>query len=165
MIADGRVALRETDGPFDMILGDTYDDLFIPPHLVTREFFELARNRLGKDGIIIMNVVDAAETNLLTQSIAATMRAVFPMVEFWHRNGDVDFKSFLLVGAKEGNACALKKSITLGKVVWFCNDARDPEIVGTDAIVLTDNFAPVDRLISFEPQQRGKAPSVTADPL
>ncbi|MGI9524607.1 MAG: fused MFS/spermidine synthase, partial [Hyphomicrobiaceae bacterium] len=56
---DARTALRHTKkGSFDVIIGDAFHDIVVPPHLVTLEFFELTASRLHDTGIYLMNVVD-----------------------------------------------------------------------------------------------------------
>src|SRR5581483_4059926 len=47
---DGRIALAEATSSFDAVVVDAYRGAYVPPHLVTREFFALARSRLAPGG-------------------------------------------------------------------------------------------------------------------
>ena len=52
MIAeDARPFLRRTDERYDAIFVDAYRQPYIPFYLTTREFFELARDRLSPGGV------------------------------------------------------------------------------------------------------------------
>ncbi|HSD12121.1 MAG TPA: fused MFS/spermidine synthase, partial [Patescibacteria group bacterium] len=54
---DGRTFLRSSADAFDAIIVDAYStQLYIPPHLATREFFSLAKPRLAAGGVLAMNV-------------------------------------------------------------------------------------------------------------
>src|SRR5205823_4432442 len=53
---DGRVFLRRSRGTYDLIIMDAYTTTrygsSIPPHLTTREFFGIARDRLSTNGVL-----------------------------------------------------------------------------------------------------------------
>ena len=53
---DARPFLRRTSARYDVIYLDTYRQPYIPFYLSTREFFELARDRLAPGGSIVINV-------------------------------------------------------------------------------------------------------------
>jgi len=83
---DGRLFLQQQQEPYDFIFGDAYNgERYIPPHLATREFFELARDRLNPGGVFMMNVISAAqgEQAELLASMLATLSAAFEHVEIF----------------------------------------------------------------------------------
>ena len=53
---DARPFLRRTDERYDVIIVDVYRQPYIPFYLATREFFELARDRLRPGGMVVVNV-------------------------------------------------------------------------------------------------------------
>ena len=53
---DARPYLRRTDRRYDVIMVDAYRQPYIPFYLATREFFQLARDRLEPGGVVIVNV-------------------------------------------------------------------------------------------------------------
>ena len=77
---DARPYLRGTDGRFDAIMVDVYRQPYIPFYLATREFFELARDRLRPGGTVIVNVGHPAGQQELDQVLGATMADVFDTV-------------------------------------------------------------------------------------
>jgi hypothetical protein len=63
-----------------MIAVDAYRPPYIPFHLTTVEFFQLARDRLAEDGVVAVNVGRTTTDYSLVDAIAATMQQVFPSV-------------------------------------------------------------------------------------
>lgn len=54
---DARLSLeRETDEPFDILVGDAFSSDAIPAHMLTREAFQLYARRLKPDGVLALNV-------------------------------------------------------------------------------------------------------------
>lgn len=77
--ADGRVFLQQTKEKYDLMMIDVYkDELYIPFHLATKEFFELAASRLSDDGVMMMNVASASANAEMVDLIKNTVTAVFP---------------------------------------------------------------------------------------
>jgi spermidine synthase len=77
---DARPFLRRTDERYDAILVDAYRQPYIPFYLATREFFELARDRLAPGGRLIINVGHPRSSDALEKVLTATMRTAFPAV-------------------------------------------------------------------------------------
>ncbi|HEU4656940.1 MAG TPA: fused MFS/spermidine synthase [Capillimicrobium sp.] len=77
---DARPWLRASDGDFDLIVVDTYRQPYIPFYMTTREFFELARERLAPGGMVVINVGHPETSDRLEQVLSATMGAVFSTV-------------------------------------------------------------------------------------
>jgi spermidine synthase len=75
--ADARPWLRATKRRFDVIYVDAYRQPYIPFYLATREFFELAKQRLNPGGMVMVNVGHPEESQRLEQVLTATMRSVF----------------------------------------------------------------------------------------
>ena len=63
-----------------MIEVDAYRQPYIPFYLTTEEFFELVRDRLTPDGVVIVNVGHPEGQDDLEKVLSATMGAVFPHV-------------------------------------------------------------------------------------
>jgi spermidine synthase len=71
---------RRPDRRWDAILVDAYRQPYIPFYLVTKEFFELVRDRLTPGGVVVVNVGHPEGRNELETAMSATMRSVFPHV-------------------------------------------------------------------------------------
>jgi len=86
IVEDGRVYLRRTRGRYDLIVMDAYVQgrygSSIPQHLATKEFFELARDHLGTNGLVAYNVIGSVNAwrSDVVGAIYRTMKAVFPQV-------------------------------------------------------------------------------------
>jgi spermidine synthase len=77
---DARPFLRRRDRRYDAILIDVYRQPYIPFYLTTREFFELARDRLRPGGSVIVNVGHPENQDDLEKVLSATMGSVFSTV-------------------------------------------------------------------------------------
>jgi spermidine synthase len=77
---DARPFLRRIDRRYDVIGVDVYRQPYIPFYLTTREFFELARDRLNEGGVVIVNVGHPEGEDGLEKVLSATMAEVFPTV-------------------------------------------------------------------------------------
>jgi len=157
---DGRKFLHTINKKYDLIFSDAYSSLYsTPEHLTTREFFTLAKEKLTANGVFIANVVgDLSQTpESFALSEMRTFKNVFNNSYFFAVNApDSDKMQNLIFVGYSGNTLVNfndpkitqhendiignlpKKLIDLGNL----NLSQYP--------LLTDNFAPVDYLISKE---------------
>jgi spermidine synthase len=77
---DARPWLRAASGGYDVIMVDAYRQPYIPFYLATREFFELARDRLAEGGVVIVNAGHPEGNDDLETVLGRTMAEVFPTV-------------------------------------------------------------------------------------
>jgi len=79
--SDGRVFLnRNKTLTYDLIYLDAYLNGTVPFHLLTREFFQLLKQRLTPGGAAAFNVHDGTK---LYPATLVTLRAVFPTVDLY----------------------------------------------------------------------------------
>ncbi|MDQ7829600.1 MAG: fused MFS/spermidine synthase [Armatimonadota bacterium] len=174
IVSDGRVFLRRTDQRYDLIVMDAYHHDGIPFHLVTREFFELARTRLTPSGVIAANIVGALEgrESKLFRAIYKTYGQVFPGLYPFpvnylpERDGETVRTIILIATARTGLTRAQltegartlrrRRFITFPLFDRFVANLYDRPIPTSDVPVLTDDYAPVDILpvYGWEPEQR-----------
>ena len=140
---DGRMFLQQTDRRYDVIMLDAYNSLFIPYHMTTREFFEELAVALKPDGVAILNVISNPDGDYsrFFRSLLKTVKRTFPE---WHiyLAEDTDaggVNNLVLVASRK----KLESDGHIGDFVQY----RKP-IAFSDAIVLTDNYAPVELLAS-----------------
>ncbi len=170
--ADGRRWLQDQpeDARFDIILVDAYRPPYIPFHLTTMEFFQLARRHLSEPGILMINVGRSATDFALVDALAATLAAVFPSVLIVDEPGPPDDLGNSLVVAANlpitpeafaANAAALAPSLphefrrfalevagcagvsSCDRALSRVRTANPP----AGAPVLTDDRAPVEQLV------------------
>jgi len=104
--SDGRVFLQlSEEDKYDLIFGDAYSGVsYIPPHMVTREFFELVDSRLRVDGIYMMNVIGSlkGDGSGVVSGILATLTGVFPYIEvFPVHSRDVFLRQNVIIMASQ----------------------------------------------------------------
>ena len=150
---DARIALqRSAEGAYDAIIGDVFHDVAVPYHLTTREYVALIESRLASDGIYVLNVVDVFPDPRVVKSIVKTLSESFAQVDVWlHRIPAERSRATFVVSAIDGPSPpeVLESSYGLARS-WL--RVTEPVLeTGTpiEALpVLTDNFVPVERLVS-----------------
>ena len=139
---------------FDVIFGDAFHDISIPQHLVTDEFHAEIRSRLSPSGVYVLNVVDALRTPLFMLSLARTLRERFRHVELWLDLESVqpdEARTTWIVLASDMPSNAGQIDASRGFDRQWVRVPLESMIrtVGPENLVfLTDDFAPVDRLLS-----------------
>ncbi len=158
--ADGRAWLagQPPETRFDLIAVDAYRPPYIPFHLTTVEFFDLARQRLSEDGILAVNVGRTSTNFALVDALAATASQVFPSVYVVDEPGPPDAigNSLLVATVQPTQLANLSANIAQlpahlpAEFVQFATDAQAyarPAAPGPDAPVFTDDRAPVERIV------------------
>lgn len=163
-VGDGRVYLRRTQETYDAIVMDAYSKSrygsFIPYHLATKEFFELASERMSDDGVLAYNVMGTMagwQANVLG-AMYKTMKSVFPHVYIFPAS---DSLNVVLIATKSDEALTLpqlqKRVIELtqkgrmrvpGMLQRIASFQTQAPPAAAGSKVLTDDFAPVDGLLS-----------------
>ena len=126
---------------------DVYRQPYIPFYLVTREFFELARDRLRPGGVVIVNVGHPEGQQELDQVLGATMADVFGTVRARPERGhehDDRRHGFACVGA---GACAQADAAAGASRDRRSAAARASRRGSTGGTVYTDDKAPVEWLV------------------
>lgn len=77
---DGRWGLERSRQRYSIISLDAYRPPYIPWHLTTQEFFQIVRERLKDDGVMVMNVGRAPEDRRLVDGLVGTISTVFPSI-------------------------------------------------------------------------------------
>lgn len=101
-IEDGRTFLARSEKKYDLILGDAYRQPYIPPHLVTKEYFSIAKQHLKPGGICAVNVGALDTDSVVLRGIQNSMIDVFASKQgegaverIQVRNNDVPFSNFI----------------------------------------------------------------------
>ena len=80
IIQDGRWGMAHSTKHYQVISIDAYRPPYIPWHLATKEFFEIVRQHLTEDGVVVMNVGRAPGDRRLINTLGSTLLTVFPSV-------------------------------------------------------------------------------------
>jgi len=152
-IQDARVGLAErASSSRDLVVGDAFGGLTVPWHLTTRETVAEVRRVLVPGGLYLVNVIDYPPMRFARAEVA-TIADVFPHVGMLARPP-------VLSGAEGGNLVIVASDRPLATEDIEEQLARrapeldllaEPGLVADffgDARVLTDDFAPVDQLVT-----------------
>jgi len=135
----------------DVVVGDAFTGLTVPWHLTTVEFVEKVADRLVPGGIYTVNVIDRAELRF-ARAEAATLAVVFEHVALFAPPGylaGTQGGNFVLAGSDEPidvdrveetitSRGGVEQGVTGDDLARFIDRSRP----------LTDDFAPVDQMLS-----------------
>lgn len=152
-IGDARseVATSASDSA-NFVIGDAFSGISVPWHLTTTEFLEDVEAVLVSDGFYIMNLIDSGRFNL-ARAAANTFRSVFGDVAVVAPSEVVSgafggTSNVLLIGGGDvPEAADLNEALRRsGSGSVAISGAAVEPFIG-EAIVLRDDFAPVDQLL------------------
>ena len=151
-VADGRVALAEEEPELrHLVVGDAFGGLSVPWQLTTREALELVDAALADDGVYAVNLIDHPPLAFVRAELA-TMREVWPHVLLLAR-------APVLAGEDGGNlvavasrsplpAAAIGAALREHDLAWQLAEGAELDGFVGEARVLTDDYAPVDQLLT-----------------
>jgi hypothetical protein len=147
--ADARLALQLSDTPRGAILVDCYSQqIYIPPHLATREFFELLRARLLPGGVAALNLSGRTREDPLVAAVASSFGAVFPGARMARVPGT---RNWIVLGwngeppPRETLAALLDAADARERLGWMVDGGLFAP-VPTGGRLLVDRDAPVEAL-------------------
>lgn len=152
-VGDGRVGLAlAPSGRSDVVVGDAFGGVAVPWHLTTREAVADVSRVLVPGGIYALNLIDHDPLDFARAEIA-TVASIFEHVLVISPTGD-------LAGERGGNIVVLaseqpldRDAIGAGLIdratpMSIVSPAALDEFLGAAPLVLTDDFAPVDQLLT-----------------
>ncbi len=127
---------------YDLIVGDAFNDLAVPFHLTTREFNERVRAWLAVNGLYLVNLVDRPNGEFV-HAFAHTLGQTFPHVYVRPHTGTLPASprtvSILI---------ASLRPVALPGVIPLDQFFVDDSLHMNKRVTLTDEFAPVDQMVS-----------------
>jgi spermidine synthase len=163
-VEDGRVYLRRSETKYGAIILDAYVQsrygASIPYHLATKEFFELASHHLSTNGVLAFNVIGTLRgwRADMVGAVYRTMRSVFPQVYSFPAS---ESYNVVLIGTQaeqrtDFNTLRQRALVLIQsrRVVPPAFGQRllafnaEPPLNYLRSPILTDDFAPVDGLLS-----------------
>ena len=162
---DGRLFLRRTKNEFDVMLLDAYYADTVPFHLVTREFFATAKEKLSEDGVLVINLIGAlrGQRSRLVRAVVKTLRGLFPQLyvfpTFGAHNDTLDETQNVIVLASKNPKRMSGKEFE-ERAIWLGRDLfpkpigkirrsfYDQTLPEDDVPLLTDDYAPTDSLLN-----------------
>ncbi len=175
---DGRWYVMNCKEPYDLIIGEAFNDVSIPYHLTTKEFAAEIKAILKSDGLLIALVIDSIKAGQFMPAYIRTLEEVFGkghvhlITLFEALNEACDN-----IGMRTHVIVASRKQLDWRDFEAFRSGPRLPQrsredvrsfVVRPDilqrylqlrgGVVLTDDYAPVDYLIAplFEERFSGR---------
>ncbi|MCX7913246.1 MAG: fused MFS/spermidine synthase [Thermodesulfovibrionales bacterium] len=156
---DGRWYVMHCKEKYDVIFLDAYNDLSVPYHLTTKEFAEQLKNLLTPNGIILTNIIDNFKTGSFLPSYLKTLRAVYGdknvhLLSVSHDFENIGISTFIVLASNSNIDIKAFDDFVKNHLGSAATAAIVPESMISDfisrrkAILLTDDYAPVDNLIA-----------------
>ncbi|MGG7566557.1 fused MFS/spermidine synthase [Rhodovulum sp. DZ06] len=153
---DARAALAGEATRYDVVVGDAFTDIAVPAHLVTAEFFALVASRLEPGGVFAMNLIDNTGRLDALAAMVETLRASFASVEVWTEAttpGPNQRRVFVLLASDGPSPVGMVAARSPDPKRFAALDAGfiDAIVVRKAPAPLTDDYAPIDRMLGLEP--------------
>lgn len=149
-IGDGRAFLRKASRRYDMISIDAYTrgryGSTIPPHLVTKEFFEEVSSRLNDNGVVHFHSYVPRDSPF-TQAVYKTMASVFPSVVILGQTELIGSTTPLHVEQEDIAARGRTMQRHLPQFQERLATLQTGPLAVSGVPLLTDDYAPVDTLL------------------
>ena len=151
-VEDGRLAIDDLDaGTLDLVVGDAFGGVSVPWHLATVEALGGLERSLAADGVYVANVIDHGPLDF-ARAYVRTSAEVFDEVALLAAPD-------VLAGEDGGNLVVVASgaSVDLDAVTaafaerdldWSAMSGDELAAWAADAPVLTDDYAPVDQLLT-----------------
>ena len=148
---DSRSVLNQQAGhEYDVIITDVFHDVGIPQHLTTLEFAEIISKRLAANGLYMANVIDVFPGNTLIRSMYKTLKQKFPYVGVWviPSHNKATRLTYVLSASESPIAAQTLNPNNQPDTQWYqINDFIEQQNDQQETPVLTDNYAPIERLL------------------
>ena len=155
-VEDGRLALARLErGGFDLVVGDAFGGMSVPWHLTTVEAITGVRRALDDDGVYVANLIDHGPLAFARAAVATTGQ-VFEHLALMSDPGTLRGEgggNLVLVASDRpvDKKAIIERSADRGTGWGLIEGPELDEWVG-DAEVLTDDYAPVDQLLTPYPR-------------
>lgn len=152
-VEDARTGIgRQPPDTRDLVVGDAFGGLSVPWHLTTRETVEQVRRVLRPGGVYAVNVIDYPPLAFARAEVA-TIAALFPHTGIVARPGvfrGIEGGNLVIIGSDRALPVERIRAVLerrAPELTLLAGAARVSSFAG-DAKVLTDDFAPVDQLLT-----------------
>jgi spermidine synthase len=161
---DGRQFVREyaPKQHYDLIVQDAVNDLSVPYHLLTKEYNDHIKTVLKDDGIYLLTLIDSLDKGELWRAAFHTLRKTFAFVEildvddFRSTSGRLVYVIYasnhpIPIAEIHANNDEFRQRRGEERAQRFTHklapDRLEEQLNKRKAIILTDQFAPVDNLM------------------
>ena len=149
-VADGRTAVHDlASESYDVYVGDAFGGIAVPWHLTTLETFTDVDRVLRPGGLVVLNVIDRGRLAFARAELA-TVATVFPHVALATGGGGLTGGNLVILASDQPlDRPALTAALEAhGSELRLVDEATVRTVLDARPMVLTDDHAPVDQLIS-----------------
>lgn len=146
---DGRAYLNAVDKKYDVIMVDAYQDITIPFQMSSVEFFQLVKEHLTENGVMVVNMnMRGSKEGNINQYLSDTIASVFPEVYTVDVAGATNRELFAsdnpdMLSVMQRKVSGVRDS-TLQSMMENVQTEMEPYQAGTYR--MTDDMAPVELL-------------------
>jgi spermidine synthase len=158
-VEDGRLGLRRLPGDSqDLVVGDAFGGVSVPWHLTTREAVADIDRVLSEDGTYLVNLIDFGPL-AFARAEAATLAAVFDHValaaetDTFTGGENAGGNHVLIASDRPIDVAAVAARLTQRGARWEVISGPALARWTGEAPVLTDDYAPVDQLLTPYPDR------------
>ncbi|WP_455202081.1 fused MFS/spermidine synthase [Kaarinaea lacus] len=152
---DGRYYLTSSKKQYDFLVMDAFNGDLTPAHLLSQEALASAKARLKPEGVLAINIIgNLVGENFMTASVLKTLEQEFDQVEIYpafkvQESNGVGNVIFIAYQGKPRDFQAVDDKIftihpSFEKTIRSSMGAQYHFPAGTPAIILTDNYNPID---------------------
>ena len=151
LLGDARLTIADAGSGFDLVIADAFGGFVVPWHLTTVEFLREVSATMAPEGVFLMNLIDyppAAFARAEVATIAEVFDHVVVLAPTDYFSGDRGGNYVIVASNAPLDIAAIAEVAALstgGEVAR--SEAPLADWIG-DASVLTDDYAPVDQLIT-----------------
>jgi len=146
---DSRRYLMRSAAPdtYDLVFGDAFNDFSVPYHLTTVEFAQSVDRTLSDGGLYIVNIIDGGGHGQFLRAFYHTLSQVFshviviPSQKGWRESIRT---TFVLAASQQ----PIDTSSLPEDYRPFSDDVMQGYMAQGEALVLSDDYVPVDNLLS-----------------
>ncbi|PKH38335.1 Spermidine synthase [Nocardioides alpinus] len=151
-VEDGRLAIADlAPDSLDLIVGDAFGGVSVPWHLATVEAVGGLEDALAEDGVYVANLIDFGPLDFARAAVATTADAfdhVALLAEPSALAGEGGGNLVVFASDAPLDVAAVVGAMRERDLGWEALEGGDLETWIGDAPVLTDDYAPVDQLLT-----------------
>lgn len=137
---------------YDFIYEDAINNFSVPFQLTTKEFNDKLHELLTDDGIYTVELIDTFDSGLFLGSFINTLEQTFPFVTVISERTSTPYNrsTYVVVAAKRKIDLAdVCRGFNVNEKVWYLNESEIAQLrEKSNAMVLTDDYAPVENLLA-----------------
>jgi predicted membrane-bound spermidine synthase len=149
--AGNPAAMQMSSPSFDIVYCDAFNAFSVPAHLTTRQFIAKVAGLLSPGGLFLVNCIDILDSGRFLNAYLNTLKTVFPRVAVYvdpSFTESIRATFVVAAGGKLPAASALRGPDGAAVGIRLSEEKLSALRARNGAMVLTDDFAPVDNLMA-----------------